>query len=141
MLIITIWDFGKDTMKFGFLSLWAALMLSCALPSSFTVEARHMALKHQSDLHHNQEEQRFFQDKLAATKFKVSVQYNSPAHNDAHKIKGAKTLASKGGGTQIFPRHKNAPAIRKGIAVMAFRPSSSGHSPGIGHDNPPDPTL
>ena len=66
---------------------------------------------------------------VAATKFKVSVQ-GKLVHNDAHGIKESETLASYGGETQIFSRHCNdsknetAPAMKKDIAVMAFRPSS-----------------
>lgn len=120
----------------------------------------------QPDLHHKNEEQSFFQDayvrrdskmkkerlsvassenKPAATEFKVPVQ-DSPGHNRAHKIKGPERLPSDDHGTQIFSRHrkksanKSAPA-KKDIAMMAFTPSSSGHSPGIGHDSPPDPRL
>lgn len=156
-------------MKLGLLSICVALMLSCVLSSFSTVKARHMGLNPhaihssvQPDLHHKNGEQSFFQDayskmkkerlsvassenKPAATEFKVFVQ-DSPSHNRAHKIKGRETLPSDDHGTQIFSRHrkksanKSAPA-KKDIAMMAFTPSSSGHSPGIGHDSPPDPRL
>lgn len=73
---------------------------------------------------------------------KVTLQ-GSLGHNYSHGIKQAETLA---GGTQIFSKRPNKSKndnarMRKDVAVMAFRPSSSGHSPGIGHNNPPDPML
>jgi len=86
------------------------------------------------------------ENKLVATQFKVSVQ-GSHGHNQAQRIKKAETFARNDSGTQIFSRHRNesknesAPAMRKDITVNAFRPASSGHSPGAGHDNPPDRRL
>lgn len=86
------------------------------------------------------------QNKVTDTQLKVSVQ-RSLGHNHAGTIKVVETLASNDRGTQIFSRRRNksmtkiAPANKKDIAVMAFRPSSSGHSPGIGHGNPPNRRL
>jgi len=72
---------------------------------------------------------------------KVTVQ-GSLGHNQAHGIKEAETLP---GGTQIFStrptesKKRSAPAMKKDLGVMAFRPASSGNSPGRGHDDPPGP--
>jgi len=79
--------------------------------------------------------------KLPST-LKVTVQ-GSLGHNHAHGIKEAETVA---GGTQIFSKrpsesNNDSARMKKVDAVMAFRPSSSGHSPGIGHDDPPGPML
>ena len=79
---------------------------------------------------------------LVATQFKVSVQ-GRLIPNHVHRIKDVE-IPSNGGGTQIFPGHRNesknetTPAMKNEIAVMAFRSSSSGHSPQGGHDNRPD---
>ena len=154
-------------MKAGLFSIWCTIMLLCLSSYFFTVKARLTGfnslatLPQQPALHQNEGES-FAQDaymtrsstikkkllsilpaknKVAATKFKVSVQ-GKLVHNDAHGIE-SETLTSDGGETQIFSRHRNdsknetAPAMKKNIAVMAFRPSSSGHSPGGGHGNPP----
>lgn len=119
-------------------------------------------------LHYNNEVGNFFQDahmrrsatmkkeqisivpaknKFAATEPKLSVQVND-VHNLAERIEEAETPASNNGGTVIFSKRRNeskndqtAPATKKSIEVMAFRPSSSGHSPGIGHGNTAGPRL
>ena len=61
-----------------------------------------------------------------------------------HGMKEAETLADA---AKIFSKrptesksNDNA-RMKKDVVVMAFRPSSSSHSPGIGHDGPPDPKF
>lgn len=144
----------------------SCVLLSCftakARQMGFKHHATHTSLQPQP--HHNNEEESFFQktymrrslkimkdqlsvasseNKLAATKLDLSVK-DRPGHNHSHKSEDSEELASNDSGAQIFSRHRNKSAnkivpAKKDIAVMAFRPSSSGHSPGIGHDNPPDP--
>lgn len=144
----------------------SCVLLSCftakARHMGFNHHATHTSL--QPHPHHNNQEESFFQktytrrsskmmkgqlsvasseNKLAATVFNVSVK-DIPGHNHSHKSDDSEKLASNDSGAQIFSQHRNksankiVPAKKKDIAVMAFRPSSSGHSPGIGHDNPPD---
>lgn len=85
-------------------------------------------------------------NKLAATQLKVSVQ-GSHVHNHADRTNEAETPSTNEGGTEIFSKrqkeskNKIAPAMKKGIEVMAFRPASSGHSPGMGHGNTPGTGL
>lgn len=128
-------------------SISGALTLLCVLLYS-AVEARPMGFDpnavqppQQPALRKTNEVRNIIGETLPST-LKVSVN-GSLSHNHAHGIEDAETVAR---GTQVFNKRpteskKDNARMKKDVGVMAFRPSSSGHSPGIGHDDPPGPVL
>lgn len=128
-------------------SISGALTLLCVLLYS-AVEARPMGFHtnavqppQQPALRQTIEVGNIIGETLPST-LKVSVKGNL-SHNHAHGIKGAETVAL---GTQVFNKRpteskKDDATVKNDVGVMAFRPSSSGHSPGIGHHEPPGPVL
>lgn len=156
-------------MKVGLWPICEALIISCVLSYSSIVEARLVRFNPNSihpppqPTHDNKKEMgnHFIdtsmgksrsmkneqiavvplENKLPST-LEVTLQ-DSNGLNHSRLIKEAEAPA---GGTQTFsrpPNHsmKSSGRMKKDVAVMAFRPSSSGHSPGVGHDNPPGPMV
>lgn len=128
-------------------SISGPLTLLCVLLHS-TVEARPMGFHPNADqppqrpaLRKTNDVGNVIGNKVPST-LKVSVE-GSLRHNHAQGVRDAETATA---GTQMFSKRPSDSKagnarMKKDVTVMAFRPSSSGHSPGIGHDEPPGPML
>lgn len=146
-------------MKAGLWPTCEALIISCILLYSSNVEARLMRFNPngihppQQPTHHNNKEVGMRKSRTMMNKeipvlpvenklpspLKETLQ-GSVGPNHSGGIKEAETEA---GGTQLLPNRpsvsqKGSAKMKKDVEVMAFRPTSSGHSPGVGHGNPPD---
>lgn len=153
-------------MKAGLWPTCEALIISCVLLYSSAVEARHMRFNPSSirppqhPIHPNRKEVgSHFRDthmRKSGTMMNdeipvvpVENKLRSPLRETLHGsiglnhsrgIKEAETVAR---GAQMFSKRpsdskKGSARMKKDVEVMAFRPTSSGHSPGVGHGNPPD---